>query len=81
MGPHRRIDAYLEMFNFRVKMPNAQRAHYIRRQVQGAMKGGADGWYAWSATNSYGMLFDLLAAYGNDFEQMTDDAEEPIKPW
>ena len=81
MGPHRRIDAYLEMFNFRFRMPNEQRAHYIRRQVQGAMKGGADGWYAWSATNSYGMLFDLLAAYGNDFEQMTNDAEDPIKPW
>lgn len=66
------ITAYIEMFNTRRRMTDAQRAIYVRRQIQGAVEGGARGWYAWSSTNSYGLLFDLLAAYGRKFEVVED---------
>lgn len=69
MGPEGPpVRAYVEMFNARRFLPEPERATYIRRQVQGAIAGGAVGWYAWSVTNSYGLLFDLLAAYGDEFE-------------
>lgn len=63
------ITAYIEMFNFRHPMVEADRAVYVRSQLQGAARAGARGWYAWSSTNSYGLLFDLIALYGDELEQ------------
>lgn len=64
------VKAYVEMFNLRTNMSDAMRSRYIRRQIQGAISAGAAGWYAWSSTNSYGLLFDALAAYGERFEHL-----------
>lgn len=67
------IRAYVEMFNTRRRMTDEQRAVYIQRQLQGAIAAGAEGWYAWSSTNSYGLLFDVLAAYGHRLEAVAPD--------
>ena len=67
-GP--RVTAWIEMFNFRYPMTEGQRADYVRKQLQGAALAGAGGWYAWSSTNSYGLLFALLGACGAELEAL-----------
>lgn len=57
---HVKVYAYVELFNYRYPMNYAKKVQYIRSQLQGAMNGGAHGWYAWSATNKYNILFNIL---------------------
>jgi len=59
-NPHVKVYAYLELFNYRYPMSYPTKVKYIQAQIQGAMNGGADGWYAWSANNHYNILFNLL---------------------
>ncbi len=58
--PEVKVYAYIEMWNYRYPMNYEKRIRYVRAQIEGAMKGGAEGWYAWSANNHYKVLFDLL---------------------
>ena len=58
--PRVKIYAYIELFNYRYPMNYATKVKYIQAQIQGAMNGGANGWYAWSARNKYNILFNIL---------------------
>ena len=60
--PKVKVHAFIEMFNYRYPMRYQKRAKYIKAQIQGAINGGADGWYAWSANNHYKLLFNILDA-------------------
>ncbi len=60
-----RMDPYIEMFHYKHPMPEPDRAEYIRAQMRAVNLAGADGWYAWSATNRYELLFDILERYGD----------------
>jgi hypothetical protein len=60
------IVAYIELFNHRFKLSTEERIDYIRAQLRAAREAKAHGWFAWSAGNRYGILFDLLRRYKND---------------
>lgn len=60
--PRVKVYAYIELFNYRYPMSYQKKVQYIKAQIQGAMNGGADGWYAWSAHNHYKILFNILDA-------------------
>jgi len=58
--PRVKIYAYVELFNYRYPMNRSTKIKYIQAQIQAAMNAGANGWYAWSATNKYKLLFSIL---------------------
>lgn len=58
--PHIKIHAFIELFNYRYPMSNHKRVKYIQAQIRGVYDADADGWYAWSARNKYGLLFRVL---------------------
>lgn len=55
------IFAYIELFNYRYKMSHEARLRYIAAQIKAAHDSGANGWYAWTATNHYRPLLEVLA--------------------
>lgn len=55
-----KVYAYIELFNYRYPMSEAQRQDYIRAELKAVKDSGADGWYAWSAGNRYDILFNVL---------------------
>lgn len=57
---HVRVNAFIELFNYRYPMSRVHRVGYIKAQIKAAKEGGANGWYAWSANNKYGLLFTIL---------------------
>ncbi len=77
--PKVHIYAYLELFNFRYPMNYATKVKYIQAQIQGAMNGGANGWYAWSANNHYNILFNILQSRKKSYAQR-DFVKGPDKP-
>lgn len=60
--PDVKVYAYIELFNYRYPMNYQHRIKYIKAQIQAAMNGGANGWFAWSANNHYKILFNILDA-------------------
>lgn len=60
---HVKVYAYIELYNYRYPMSRATKIKYIQAQLQAAKDGGANGWYAWSAQNKYGLLFHILETY------------------
>lgn len=57
---HVKINAFIELYNYRYPMSRAKKIKYIQAQIQAAKDAGANGWYAWSAQNKYGLLFYIL---------------------
>ena len=55
-----RIIPYIEMSNYQIHHTRNETKHYILRQIQAAQDSGSDGWYAWSASNYYQLLFEVL---------------------
>lgn len=55
-----KVYAWIELSNYRYPMSRAKKASYIDSQLQAAHDAGAQGWYAWSARNQYGLLFSVL---------------------
>lgn len=51
---------YLELSNYRYPLSKDKKLAYIHAQIQAAENAGADGWYAWSASNYYDNLFTVL---------------------
>lgn len=51
---------YLELSNYRYPLSKEKKLAYIHAQIQAAENAGADGWYAWSASNYYDNLFTVL---------------------
>ena len=54
------IYAYIETYNYRYPMTIAERVHYGAEQIKAAKAAGAQGFYVWSASNEYSVLFSIL---------------------
>lgn len=54
------VYAYIEHFNYRYKMSDAERAVYFEAQLQAVLDSGAQGFYVWSVGNHYDILFNVL---------------------
>jgi len=54
------VYAYIEPFNYRYKMSDAERAIYLEAQLQAVLDSNAQGFYVWSVGNYYDILFNLL---------------------
>ena len=57
---HVKVYAYIELSNYRYRMPRATKIKYIIAQLKAAREAGAHGWYAWSPGNKYKLLFEVL---------------------
>lgn len=55
-----RMIPYIELSNYHFRMNRAQKVAYIKAQIKAVKDAEADGWYAWSAHNSYENLFNVL---------------------
>lgn len=58
--PNVKVNAYIELYNYRYPMSRYKKINYIKAQIQAAHDAGATGWYAWSARNKYALLFAIL---------------------
>jgi hypothetical protein len=58
--PPFKLYPYLELSNYRYPLSQEKKLNYIYAQIQAAEAAGADGWYAWSASNYYDNLFHVL---------------------
>lgn len=54
------VYAYIEHFNYRYRMSDAERAVYFEAQLQAVLDAGAQGFYVWSVGNHYDILFSVL---------------------
>jgi putative glycosyl hydrolase protein len=66
--------AYIEGFNYRYKMTDAERTEYLDAQVQAVLDSAARGFYVWSVGNYYDILFNVLTRRGL---QRSDGAPMP----
>ncbi len=57
-----KVHTYIELSNYRVKMPWSQKIKYINAQIKATKDANIGGWYAWSPNNHYKILFETLAA-------------------
>lgn len=68
IGFHKQFDhhmpikmyAYIELSNYHYNMSHEQTLQYIQAQLKATQDARADGWYAWSPSNRYDNLFDIL---------------------
>lgn len=51
---------YIELSNYHYPLSREKKLKYIYAQIQAVQDAGADGWYAWSASNYYDNLFTVL---------------------
>ncbi|MCH9644571.1 MAG: putative glycoside hydrolase [Gammaproteobacteria bacterium] len=58
--PNVNVFSYIELYNYRYPMSRENKIQYIRAQIAASRDAGANGWYAWSANNKYGLLFYVL---------------------
>lgn len=54
------IYAYIEPFNYRHKMSDAEREIYVEAQLEAVLDSSAQGFYVWSVGNYYDHLFNVL---------------------
>jgi len=54
---------YIELSNYHYPLGRDKKIKYIYAQIQAVQDAGADGWYAWSASNYYDNLFRVLESY------------------
>lgn len=59
-SPHVKIHAYIELYNYRYPLSHSAKVNYILAQMKAVRDAGADGYYVWSATNKYKILFFIL---------------------
>ncbi len=57
---HIKVYPFIELYNYRYPMSRSAKIRYIKAQIQATKDAGANGWYAWSAKNKYGLLFYVL---------------------
>ena len=60
--PPFKVYAYIELFNYRNKLSEAQLNGYINSQVKAVEDANVEGWYAWSANNKYDRLFNAISS-------------------
>jgi hypothetical protein len=51
---------YIEPFNYRHRMSDAEREAYFEEQVKAVLDSRAQGFYVWSAGNYYDVVFNVL---------------------
>ena len=61
--PPFKIYPYIELSNYRYQLSGKERITYIYQQIKAAKDSGSAGWYAWSPSNNYNRLFQLLDCY------------------
>jgi hypothetical protein len=54
------VYAYIEIFNYRYRMNDAQRMDYFRAQLNAVADARAQGFYVWSVGNHYDLLFEAM---------------------
>lgn len=59
-APHIKIYAYIELHNYRYPLSHDAKVKYILDQMRAVRDAGADGYYVWSPTNKYSILFSIL---------------------
>lgn len=69
------IYAYIEPFNYRHKMSDAERGVYLEAQLQAVLDSSAKGFYVWSVGNYYDILFNLLQRRARDRDQNVRDSK------
>jgi hypothetical protein len=57
--------AYIEMSNYHYPLSVTKKIAYIKAQIKATEDAGSDGWYAWSASNYYDVLFQVLGSSKN----------------
>jgi hypothetical protein len=60
------IYAYIEPFNYRHKMSDAEREVYVEAQLEAVLDSSAQGFYVWSVGNYYDHLFNVLERRARD---------------
>ncbi len=65
------VYAYIEPFNYRHKMSDAERGTYLEAQLQAVLDSNAQGFYVWSVGNYYDILFNLLQRRARDRDAAT----------
>jgi hypothetical protein len=60
------VYAYIEPFNYRHRMSDAQRSDYFEAQLRAVLDSRAQGFYVWSAGNYYDVVFRLLERRARD---------------
>jgi hypothetical protein len=58
------VYAYIEHFNYRHPMSDAERAQYFDAQLQAVLDSKAQGFYVWSVGNYYDIVFNALRRRG-----------------
>ncbi len=62
-NPDVKVIAYIELSNYRYFLSHNAKVNYIQAQLRAVRDSQADGWYAWSPHNQYGLLFAILRSY------------------
>lgn len=67
------VYAYIEPFNYRHKMSDAERSVYFDAQIQAVLDSKAQGFYVWSAGNYYDIVFNVLGRRAAERSRAPDD--------
>lgn len=55
-----RLIAYIELSNYHYPLSHSKKIAYIQAQLKAVKDAGIEGWYAWSPSNYYDLLFEVL---------------------
>lgn len=64
-----KVIAYIELSNYHYPMSGAKRMDYIRAQLKAVKDADVEGWYAWSPSNKYDYLFQVLQSQNKTAER------------
>lgn len=78
-NPNVKVTAFIEIFNFRHPMGDAERTQYILAEMQAVKDAGINGWYVWSDGNKYDFLFSLLKQVQAGKVKLADNYEQKEK--
>ena len=58
-----KIYAYIELWNHRYRLELGERVNYVREELRAVSDAKVHGFYAWSASNKYDLLFEILKRF------------------
>ena len=61
--PHRRIVAYIQGFNIKVKPSQLNFVHYIKAQIKACKDSASDGWIIWNSRNEYSPAWQAIEQF------------------
>ena len=76
---------FIEHFNYRHRMTDAERAVYFEAQLEAVLNSSAQGFYVWSVGNHYDILFAVLERRARERRERSPlaavpDSAAPIPP-